>query len=111
MIDVKGKVITIDTIVLKRKQLIKLVMKKAAYILKVKNNQKGLKDDVKTYFDLKIKNDSSNIDILETPYKKEHGGIKKRTYYNSYDTNCIHNKKKWQSIRAIRRRNVYRKEK
>ena len=77
-IDVKGKVITIDTIVLKRKQLIKLVMKKAAYILKVEDKKKDLKDDIKTYFDLKIKNDSSNIDILETPYEKEHSGIKKK---------------------------------
>lgn len=73
----------------------KISYEKAAYILKVEDKKKDLKDDIKTYFDLKIKNDSSNIDILETPYEKEHSGIKKRTYYNSYDTNCIRNKKKW----------------
>ena len=34
------------------------------------------------------------IETLETPYEKEHGRIEKRTYYISYDTNCIHDKKK-----------------
>ncbi len=77
MIDVKGKVITIDANDVQEETANKISYEKAAYILKVKNNQKGLKDDIKTYFDLKIKNDSSNIDILETPYEKEHGGIKK----------------------------------
>lgn len=84
--------------------------KKAAYILKVKDNQKDLKDDIKTYFNLELKNDSPDIYILETPYEKERGRIEKRTYYISYDTNCIHNKKKWQSVRAIGRMDVYREE-
>ena len=80
---------------IKKILLIKLFTgKKADYILKVKDNQKDLKDDIKTYFDLELKNDSPDIDILETPYEKEHGRIEKRTYYLSYDTNCIHNKKK-----------------
>lgn len=34
----------------------------------------------------------------------------KRTYYISYDTNCIHNKKKWKSVKAIGRMDVYREE-
>ncbi len=111
LIDVKGKIITIDAIGTQEEIANKIVYeKKAAYILKVKDNQKDLKDDIKTYFDLEIKNDSPDIDILETPYEKEHGRIEKRTYYISYDTNCIHNKKKWQSIRAIGRMDVYREE-
>ena len=111
LIDVKGKIITIDAIGTQEEIANKIVYeKKAAYILKVKDNQKDLKDDIKTYFDLEIKNDSPDIDILETPYEKEHGRIEKRTYYISYDTNCIHNKKKWQSVRAIGRMDVYREE-
>lgn len=111
LIDVKGKIITIDAIGTQEEIANKIVYeKKAAYILKVKDNQKDLKDDIKTYFDLEIKNDSPDIDILETPYEKEHGRIEKRTYYISYDINCIHNKKKWQSVRAIGRMDVYREE-
>ena len=111
LIDVKGKIITIDAIGTQEEIANKIVYeKKAAYILKVKDNQKDLKDDIKTYFDLEIKNDSPNIDILETAYEKKHGRIEKRTYYISYDVNCIHNKKKWQSVKAIGRMDVYREE-
>ena len=111
LIDVKGKIITIDAIGTQEEIANKIVYeKKAAYILKVKDNQKDLKDDIKTYFDLEIKNDSPNIDILETAYEKNHGRIEKRTYYISYDVNCIHNKKKWQSVKAIGRMDVYREE-
>ena len=111
LIDVKGKIITIDAIGTQKEIANKIVYeKKAAYILKVKDNQKDLKDDIKTYFDLEIKNDSSDIDILETNYEKEHGRIEKRTYYISYDTNCIHNKEKWKSVKAIGRMDVYREE-
>lgn len=92
LIDVKGKIITIDAIGTQEEIANKIVYeKKAAYILKVKDNQKDLKDDIKTYFDLELKRDSSDIDILETDYEKEHGRIEKRTYYISYNTQCIHN--------------------
>ena len=111
LIDVKGKIITIDAIGTQEEIANKIVYeKKAAYILKVKDNQKDLKDDIKTYFDLELKRDSSDIDIFETNYEKEHGRIEKRTYYISYDTNCIHNQDKWKSVRAIARMDVYREE-
>lgn len=69
LIDVKGRVITIDAIGTQEEIANKIVYKKkAAYILKVKDNQKDLKDDIKTYFDLELKSDSSDIDILETNF-------------------------------------------
>lgn len=90
LIDVKEKIITIDAIGTQEEIANKIVYeKKAAYILKVKANRKDLKDDIKTYFELELKNDSPDIDILETPYENEHGRIEKRTYYIAYDTNCI----------------------
>ncbi len=111
LIDVKGRIITIDAIGTQEEIANKIVYeKKAAYILKVKDNQKDLKDDIKTYFDLELKSDSSNIDVLETNYEKEHGRIEKRIYYISYNTECIHNKEKWKSVRAIGRMDVYREE-
>lgn len=87
-----------------------MYIKKTAYILKVKDNQKDLKDDIKTYFDLELKRDSTEIDILETNFEKNHGRIEKRTYYISYNTECIHNKEKWKSVKAIGRMDVYREE-
>ena len=111
LIDIKGKFITIDAIGTQEEIANKIVYeKKAAYILKVKDNQKDLKDDIKTYFDLELKRDSTEIDILETSFEKNHGRIEKRTYYISYNTECIHNKEKWKSVKAIGRMDVYREE-
>lgn len=111
LIDVKGKIITIDAIGTQETIANKIVIdKKAAYILKVKDNQKDLKDDIKTYFDLELKKDSNDIAIVETNYEKEHGRIEKRTYYISYDTECISDKSKWKTVKAIGRIDVYREE-
>lgn len=111
LIDVKGKIITIDAIGTQEEITNKIAYeKKAAYILKVKSNQKDLKDDIQTYFNLELKCDSPDIDILETTFEKEHGRTEKRTYYISYNTECIHNKEKWKSVKAIGRMDVYREE-
>lgn len=111
LIDVKGKIITIDAIGTQEEIANKIVIdKKAAYILKVKDNQKDLKDDIKTYFDLELKNESSDIAIVETNYEKEHGRIEKRTYYISYEADCISDKNKWKTVKAIGRIDVYREE-
>ena len=76
----------------------------------MKDNQKDLKDDIKTYFDLGLKEESSDIAIVETNYEKEHGRIEKRKYYLSYDISCIHDLKKWSTVKAIGRIDVYREE-
>lgn len=111
LIDVKGKIITIDAIGTQEDIANKIVInKKASYILKVKDNQKDLKDDIKAYFDLELKKDSSDIAITETNYEKNHGRIEKRKYYISYDTECISDKNKWKTVKAIGRIDVYREE-
>ncbi len=111
LLDIKSKIITIDAIGTQEEIANKIVYeKKAAYILKVKDNQKDLKDDIKTYFDIELKRDSSDIAISETSYEKNHGRIEKRTYYISYDVNCISKKQKWKSVKAIARMDVYREE-
>jgi len=78
------------------------------YILKVKDNQKDLKDDIKTYFDLAIKREDTDIIVWDTDYEKDHGIIEKRGYYLSYETNCISNSSKWKSVKAIGRIDVHR---
>lgn len=110
LIDIKGKIITIDAIGTQEDIANKIVDKKGFYVLKVKDNQKELKDDIKTYFDLGLKEESSDIAIVETNYEKEHGRIEKRKYYLSYDISCIHNLKKWSTVKAIGRIDVYREE-
>ena len=112
LLDIEGKIITIDAIGTQEDicNLITSKDKKGDYILKVKDNQKDLKDDIKTYFDLGLKRDDTNIAIWETNYEKDHGRIEKRIYYLSYDVSCISDKTKWKSVKAIGRIDVYREE-
>ena len=74
----------------------------------MKDNQKDLRDDIKTYFDLGLKRDESDIAIWETDYEKNHGRIEKRVYYLSYDIGCLSGKSKWKSVKAIGRIDVHR---
>ncbi len=65
LLDIQEKIITIDAIGIQENicNLITNKYKKGKYILKVKDNQKDLKDNIKTYFDLGIKRDDTNIII------------------------------------------------
>ena len=110
LLDIQGKIITIDAIGTQENicNLITNKEKKGDYILKVKDNQKDLKDDIKTYFDLGIKRDDTNIIIWDTDYEKDHGRIEKRVYYLSYEIDCISDKTKWKSVKAIGRIDVHR---
>ena len=69
-----------------------------------------MKDDIKTYFDLGLKDDSLDIAIGETNWEKDHGRLEKRKYYLSYDIKCIHDKDKWKSVKAIGRIDVIKDE-
>lgn len=69
LIDINDKIITIDTIGTQEDIANKIIKLKGNYILKVKNNQKDLRDDIKTYFDLGLKHDDVNIEIGETDWE------------------------------------------
>ena len=110
LLDIEDKIITIDAIGTQEDicNLITSKEKKGNYILKVKNNQKDLKDDITTYFNLGLKRDDIDIAIWETDYEKDHGRIEKRVYYLSYSVDCISDKNKWKSVKAIGRIDVHR---
>lgn len=110
LLDIENKIITIDAIGTQEDicNLITSKEKKGDFILKVKDNQKDLKDDIQTYFNLGLKRDDTEIAIWETDYEKDHGRIEKRVYYLSYNVDCISNKNKWKSVNAIGRIDVHR---
>lgn len=110
LIDIKNKIITIDAIGTQENIANKIVEQNADFILKVKDNQKDLKDDIQTYFNLSLKKDSQDIAIAETTYENNHGRIEKRTYYLSYDISCLNDKIKWKTVKAIGRIDIYKEE-
>ena len=84
LIDIKDKVITIDAIGTKKDicNLVTSKEKKEHFVLKAKDKPKNLKDDIKTYFDLGLKDDSLDIVIGETNWEKDQGILEKRKYFN-----------------------------
>ena len=84
LIDIKDKVITIDAIGTKKDicNLVTSKEKKEHFVLRAKDNPKNLKDDIKTYFDLGLKDDSLDIVIGETNWEKDQGILEKRKYFN-----------------------------
>jgi len=111
LIDIEGKYVTIDAIGTQENIANKIVKEKHSnYILKVKNNQKDLLDDIKTYFNLGLKRDDLDIIIWKEDYEKDHGRIEKRTYYLSYEIDCISDKNKWNTVKAIGKIDVEREE-
>lgn len=111
LIDIEGLTVTIDAIGTQENIANQIVDKNAHYVLKVKDNQKDLKDDIKTYFDLGLKElNNDEIKPYITSFEKDHGRIEQREYYLSYNTDCIHNKEKWKSVNAIAFVRTYREE-
>ena len=101
IIDIEGATVTIDAIGTQEKIVNKIVNKGGHYVLKVKNNQKTLKNNIKKYFD-KINNlyGNDNIQYKKT-IEKDHGRSEIREYFLSYDVNTISDKEKWQTVKAI----------
>lgn len=110
LIDVSGLLITIDAIGTQTNIANKIINKKGNYILKVKTNQKDLLNDIKTYFDIEIDNDNSEIDFIDTNFENNHARIERREYYISYNTSCINSKEKWKNLSAIGMMRCYREE-
>jgi predicted transposase YbfD/YdcC len=69
------------------------------YVLKVKKNQRSLREDIKAFFDENATSDAT--DFFDTEMEKKHGREEYREYYVSYCTDCISDKKKWDTIKAI----------
>lgn len=101
IIDIEGATVTIDAIGTQEKIVNKIVDKGGHYVLKVKDNQKTLKNNIKKYFD-KVNNlyGNDNIQYKKT-IEKDHGRSEIREYFLSYDVNTISDKEKWQTVKAI----------
>ena len=110
LIDISGLFVTIDAIGTQTNIDNKIIDKKGNYILKVKTNQRDLLDDIKTYFDIEISNDNSEIDYIDTEFENDHGRIERREYYISYNTSFINNKNKWKNLSAVGMMKCYREE-
>ena len=99
MLDIRGCYITIDAMGTQEAIARAIVSAGGHYVLKVKKNQRILMQDIKAFFDENSTYDS--INYFDTEMEKNHSREEYREYYISYCTNCISDKKKWDTVKAI----------
>lgn len=110
VIDIKNMIVTIDALGTEENIANKIINNKGDFVLKVKGNQKDLKDDIKTYFNAN-QEENLNIAMYTTPPEKCHGRLEYRKYYLSFDTSVISNKDKWKAVKSIGKVVTYKEEK
>jgi predicted transposase YbfD/YdcC len=108
LLDIRGLTVTIDAIGTQVDIIDKIKEKKAHFVLKVKNNQRELKNDIKAYFDVELGRKHNDILFKSTRFEKDHGRIEQRDYFISYDTSYILDTEKWKNVNAIGMVRVYK---
>lgn len=101
LLEIEGATITIDAIGTQEEIINKIVSKGGHYVLKVKDNQKELKKDIKKYFN-KQNNLYGNLEIkYKKSVEKDHGRGEIREYFLSKNISNITDKEKWKTVKSI----------
>ena len=97
-LNIKGHIITTDSMGTQREIVKKIRKKKADYVLALKGNQETLFEDVKLYFgDQDLLSKCAYHKTLE----KARGGIEKREYWQTDDIAWLSQKKDWAGLKSI----------
>jgi len=97
-LNVKGNIITTDSMGCQKDIARKIRKKQADYMLALKGNQETLHDDVKLYFaDSELLSKCAYI----TTKEKARGGIEKREYWQTDDIGWLSQKKDWAGLKTI----------
>ena len=102
LLDIEGAIVTIDAIGTQEDIVNKIVNDNHAhYVLKVKDNQKELRKDIKRQFN-KFNNLYFNKDVIyKKTTEKDHGRGEIREYFITYKTDEISDKVKWKTVNAL----------
>ena len=102
LLDIEGAIVTIDAIGTQENIVNKIVNDNHAhYVLKVKDNQKELRKDIKRQFN-KFNNLYFNKDVIyKKIIEKDHGRGEIREYFLTYKTDEISDKTKWKTVNAF----------
>lgn len=90
MLDVTGCIITADTMSCQKEIVKKITVKKADYVLGLKDNQPTMRREVREYFDA-ARRESQNYPAVQTIKTTDfgHGRIETRTYYRQRKLNGL----------------------
>jgi predicted transposase YbfD/YdcC len=103
-IDIKGDTVTIDAMGCQSEIAAKIRLKKADYVLAVKENQPTLHEEIKDYFT--FLDEGGRVrelpeDIWESGLEKDHGRIERRRVRTACDIGFLTGKKQWKDIKTI----------
>ena len=102
MLEISGSIVTIDAMGCQKDIAGKIIDKKGDYILALKGNQGTLCEDVKLFFDDRIKNgfEEFKYSFYES-VDGDHGRIETRKHWSVSDINWITQKNEWKGLKSI----------
>lgn len=102
VIEIKGKIVTIDAMGTQTEIAKKIKEKKADYVLALKGNQGILHGEVKEYLeDEEFRKEIIKKGNYKKTVEKAHGQIETRNYYQTEDIKWISDSEKWKGIKSI----------
>lgn len=93
----QGAIVTIDALGCQKKIAQTIIDAKADYVLQVKDNQKGLREDLTLFFQEPVQ---ARFDTCET-IDGEHGRIETRQYFTTNEIGWLAEKNEWPGINTI----------
>jgi len=102
LLDVEGALVTLDAMGCQKEIARAIVSKGGDYILTVKDNQEGLREDIQQCFTQAFENDLAGVacDTYETE-ERGHGREEKRSYTVLYEPQGIRQQDAWAGLRVI----------
>lgn len=102
LLDLKGKIVSIDAMGCQRAIAEKIVKKKADYVLALKGNQGILHEQASTLFELELSKPASRcvFDFCEE-LDKGHGRIETRRCWATDDLRCIERREAWAGLKSL----------
>jgi predicted transposase YbfD/YdcC len=113
MLDVKGDVITADAMSCQKEIAKKIREKEAEYVLAVKENQKGLYEDIKDYFEGMEIGEIEELpeDVWQGEEEQGHGRLERREIRTVSGLGWLENREAWEDLKTIVQYRTLRKEK
>lgn len=103
LLDVRGAVVSLDAMHCQKHTALKIIERKADYLLQVKGNQKTLHEDLRLFFDEAIEHQWDELIELDQPdVDAGHGRIETRRLWASADVSWLRRQgHDWPKLRGI----------
>lgn len=101
MLQLKDATVTIDAMGCQKDIARKIIDKKGHYVFSLKGNQGALKDDVKTFMDEFIADDSQQASDYYETIEKSHGRIEVRKCWTCRDVDWLKRRHQWAGLSSL----------